>query len=58
MFIDTVIAQMREKGYIAKVVPIKHIIGIGDELKALDDRKLLDADILNILKNFYICDYS
>jgi len=58
MFIDTVIAQMREKGYITRVVPIKHITGIGDELKALDDKKLLDADILNILKNFYICDYS
>lgn len=58
MFIDTVIAQMKEKGYIARVVPIKHIIEIGNELKTLEDRKLLDADILNILKYFYICDYS
>jgi len=52
------IAKMRDKGYIARVVPIKHIIGIGDELKKLEDRKLLNADILSILKNIYICDYS
>lgn len=58
MFIDTMTAKMREKDYIARVVPIKHITGIGDELKKLDGRKLIDADILNILKNFFICDYS
>ena len=58
MFADTVIELMRELGYIARVVSIEHITGIGDELNALDDRKVLDADLLSILRNFYICDYS